>query len=271
MTTTVDASLDFSVAIGTATMRGSLRGAGSELTLTVSDPDLLGGADDTVARSVAATLADRGIRLNVVADRPLATLGIARAGWLQRRITGSPHISVASVPAAITLLRLRRKAGSGSTLAPPPTPQPLVQTLLRRRDHPTTTHDPQHGGYPRLVLAVGPDPRVDARREYLLGSATTIGSGDANDIRLDGLDIEHAVVTHTAEDEFVLVQRSGLLPTKINGAAVSRGLLRTGTRIEVGAWTLVFVREEYADHGRPHGGRIGGELGHQLPQPPRSR
>ena len=32
---------------------------------------------------------------------------------------------------------------------------------------------------------------------------------------------------------------------------------------------MSFYREEYADHGRPYGGRIGGEIGHQRPQPAR--
>jgi hypothetical protein len=37
----------------------------------------------------------------------------------------------------------------------------------------------------------------------------------------------------------------------------------------LGEWTMSFYREEYADHGRPYGGRIGGELGRQQAQPPR--
>ena len=41
------------------------------------------------------------------------------------------------------------------------------------------------------------------------------------------------------------------------------------TRVEVGAWTMTFFREEFADHGRPYGGRVGGEIGHQRPQPER--
>ena len=31
---------------------------------------------------------------------------------------------------------------------------------------------------------------------------------------------------------------------------------------------MVYAREEYADHGRPYGGRVGGEVGHQKAQPP---
>jgi hypothetical protein len=41
--------------------------------------------------------------------------------------------------------------------------------------------------------------------------------------------------------------------------------LHTGDRIEVGNWTLVYHRAEYADHIRPGGGRQGGEgSGHPL-------
>jgi hypothetical protein len=32
---------------------------------------------------------------------------------------------------------------------------------------------------------------------------------------------------------------------------------------------MTFFREEFADHGRPYGGRVGGEIGHQRPQPER--
>jgi hypothetical protein len=56
---------------------------------------------------------------------------------------------------------------------------------------------------------------------------------------------------------------------KVNGRPVTEALLRTGARVDVGGHHLAFVREEYADHGRPFGGRIGGELGYQRPQPPR--
>ena len=59
--------------------------------------------------------------------------------------------------------------------------------------------------------------------------------------------------------------------TRVNGARVDQQFLRTGSRLRVGRWTLAYSRDEYADHGRPHGGRIGGELGRQQPQPPRRR
>ena len=46
-------------------------------------------------------------------------------------------------------------------------------------------------------------------------------------------------------------------------------ILRTGARFTLGKWELVFVRAEFADHGRPYGGRQGGEGTKQKPQPAR--
>jgi hypothetical protein len=37
----------------------------------------------------------------------------------------------------------------------------------------------------------------------------------------------------------------------------------------MGPWTFVYARDEYADHGRPYGGREGGEGTHQPRQPER--
>jgi hypothetical protein len=45
--------------------------------------------------------------------------------------------------------------------------------------------------------------------------------------------------------------------------------LRTGALITLGPWRLAFFREEFADHGRPFGGRMGGEFAVQRPQPAR--
>ncbi|MGO1547519.1 MAG: hypothetical protein ACTHXL_09220, partial [Microbacterium gubbeenense] len=42
--------------------------------------------------------------------------------------------------------------------------------------------------------------------------------------------------------------------------------LRTGASFTAGPWRFVFQREEFADHGRPFGGRQGGELSDQPPQ-----
>jgi hypothetical protein len=78
------------------------------------------------------------------------------------------------------------------------------------------------------------------------------------------------VVVHDERDEYVVLDAGA--ETRVHGAPVGRGaLLRTGARIDVGAHALSYYREEHADHGRPFGGRVGGELGHQRPQPPSHR
>jgi hypothetical protein len=95
-----------------------------------------------------------------------------------------------------------------------------------------------------------------------------VGGDPTAAVRLPGLRPREAEVRRTRDDEFVVVPLAG--DVRVNGAPVrSEALLRTGARVDVGRWTLVFVREEYADHGRPFGGRVGGELGRQRPQPPR--
>ena len=135
---------------------------------------------------------------------------------------------------------------------------------------PGTTHDPRRGGRPSLVLApdndrLPPDGRVAFP---LRDGLTTIGSGPTCDIRLTGLEPVHATVEHDHRDELVVHDRSADSSTTVNGEPAPEGrVLRTGARLEVGAWTLTYRRAEHADHGRPYGGRIGGELGHQPAQP----
>lgn len=122
-------------------------------------------------------------------------------------------------------------------------------------------------------MAPRPDPWPGDRQEVfrLRGDITTIGSGPGCDIRLAGLDPVHAEVRHDDADEFVLVRCSRPGDTRVNGAPVDAAVLRTASRVEVGNWTMSFYREEFADHGRPYGGRVGGEIGHQRPQPARPR
>ena len=271
MSTTVEGHLDFSVVVGGNEMGGTLQGSGQSLTLHVTDPRLLGGTGEAPARALAAGLAARGLRLSIVSDRPLVTLGVPRARLWDRRLTGSPHISVASLPAALRLLRLRRATRSRTPLVPPGTPLPIAPTFLRRPRRPTTTHDPDGGGYPRLVLAGGPGHVSDGvHRVVPLGDRAVVGSDPGCDIVLAGLAPHQAELIRTEDDELVLFPMRPGAEVRVHGAVVLReALLRTGTRVELGPWTLVYAREEYADHGRPYGGRLGGELGRQRPQPRR--
>lgn len=101
------------------------------------------------------------------------------------------------------------------------------------------------------------------------GDVRTIGSDAACDIRLAGLDPFAAQVRHDAADEFVVVRLGRAGTTRVNGAPVETALLRAASRLDIGDWAMSFYREEYADHGRPYGGRVGGEIGHQRRQPAR--
>jgi FHA domain len=136
----------------------------------------------------------------------------------------------------------------------------------------TTTHDADRGGNPRLILAMGAYPREGDRPTVfqLLDDVTTIGAGADCDIRLPGLEPLHAEIRHDDEEEFVLKQIGSTTDTRVHGAPVQSAILRTGCGVDLGEWHLPFFREEYADHDRPYGGRLGGELAHQRSQPIRA-
>ena len=278
---TVDVDLEFSVDIpGSRTVTGSLTGSGKTLELRVSDPVLFAGRADSVAiRGLARALAGKALSVRVVSTSgPLVTLGTSRTSWLQRRVTGSRYIRFERGAGLWSLVRGRTKSSTGGALpaaelTPPPTLTPIAPTMARRRRHPvTTTHDPARGGNPRLILPLGPYPRVGERpRVFMLrDDVTTIGGGADCDIRLPGLEPLHAEIRHDDEDEFVLERIGAAADTRVHGAPVQSAILRTGCGVDLGEWHLSFFREEYADHGRPYGGRIGGELGYQRPQPSRA-
>ena len=149
---------------------------------------------------------------------------------------------------------------------PPGTLWPPLPTLHRRSRTPTTTHDPAGGGHPRLFVA---DTRLPSPRPgmvLLRRGSTRIGSAEGMDLVLEGTDGFHAEIVRTDEDEYELVARSTHMLTTVGGQQLPRQTLRTGSRIEIGPWRMSYVRDEFADHGRPYGGRIGGELGRQRPQ-----
>jgi len=89
---------------------------------------------------------------------------------------------------------------------------------------------------------------------------------------LPGLDPERARIVHDDRDEYVLYvtgkEPDAGQPVLVDHPSPGR-ILRTGSLITLGEWRLAFFREEFADHGRPYGGRVGGEFAVQRPQPPR--
>jgi FHA domain len=114
----------------------------------------------------------------------------------------------------------------------------------------------QGGGRPRLIFAFGGTARVNStQRQFdLIPGTTTIGSSTHADLRLEGLALQHAEVRRDGHDEYVFVD----LGSCVNGQPVGERELHTGDRIESGDWTVSYYRED-ADHGRPDGGREGGD------------
>jgi len=140
--------------------------------------------------------------------------------------------------------------------------------------HPTTTHAGFGEGRPRLLFVVDPEGwSGENEPEFLLRDPVTrIGSGEDMDLRLAGLEPFHAEIRHEDDDEYVLLvhgpaRLSSELATPLEERHPRPRVLRTGARIELGDWQMSFYREEYADHGRPYGGREGGEGAHQVVQP----
>lgn len=273
----IKADLRFSVSLpGRPVVTGTVTGAGNRLEVHLSDPAYFaGGRDAGQLKKFAAALASRGMTVVVVADDTvLLEIGAVHGPWWQRGITGSRHLRVASLRGALAGAsgRLRRDAAAvlpGHALLPPPTMFPLVPTFRRSPRPVTTTHDYRRGGNPRLVLAAGnlALPEGGALLYPLRRDTTTIGSDPSCDIRLEHLEPVHAVVMHDDRDEFVLLDRSEERSTAVNGAYAEGRVLRTGARISIGPWTFAYRRAEFADHGRPFGGRVGGEAGHQRTQP----
>lgn len=144
----------------------------------------------------------------------------------------------------------------------------------------TTTHDPHGGGHPRLIFTTDSSSRLGERGGAadgpyafeLLRGVTRIGSGPDADLRLSGLDAQHAEIRRDAADEYVFVRLSAERSGTVNGRTVEEKPLHTGDHLELGPWRMSYFREEFADHGRPHAGREGGEFSDQQPQsPPRPR
>lgn len=272
----LDADLDFSVEFEGSEITGTVSASGTEIEVRVSNPaSLISGGRGSIraVRQAALELAKRGAVVSLAGENGvLASIGAVRASVADRLLTGSPHISVRSYPALLAAVRAKPQ-GEPPLFLPPATLFPLAPTLERNR-HPriTTTHYTPGSGRPRLIFVLGSE-YWDGRppREFELGQGTTrIGSAEDSDLRLDGLQPLHAEIRHDEHDEYylwVLGQATGV-PLLDPDLGVGR-ILRTGALIELGEWRMGYFREEFADHGRPFGGRLGGELSRQRPQPPR--
>lgn len=283
-----DADLTLTVDTGRASddpgrqLVGRMTGSGRTLTLRLEGLDALplGMRLDTLRDQVADAarfLADEGVVLVVEGTGgPVVSLGAVRPTLVDRVLTGSGQVALHDRRAALRMVRSRGEEGAPalSSLVPPSTPWPALPTVEpRRRRRVTTTHDPLGGGAPRLVYYTAPPEHGGERRELLLRRGrTVIGSGAADDLVLAGLGAGQVVVDRSPDDDEYRVVPVPGTDTTVQGRLVTDPqVLRTGAIVRAGTWAFTYVRDEYADHGRPYGGRQGGEFARQRPQPPRPR
>jgi hypothetical protein len=129
------------------------------------------------------------------------------------------------------------------------------------------TEVPPGAGHPRLVRAThghatagSPEAEGMDHSHPLRVDVTSLGSALSCDIVLAGLDGHHGEIRRDQTgDEFVYHHLSRQGESRINGVVVSSAGLHHGDRLAVGEWTLIYQRDEFADHGRFDGGRQGGE------------
>ncbi|WP_417562351.1 hypothetical protein [Microbacterium sp.] len=135
---------------------------------------------------------------------------------------------------------------------------------------PTTTHGAWGSGNPHLIVSSeSGHQNVPLDRDLV-----RIGSSREVEVVLTGLDALHAEVHHDDFDEYVLVLHGPATTSARHQPIPSIGgkpgeILRSGARFVLGEWAFVFMREEFADHGLPYGGRQGGEGAHEHGQPHR--
>jgi hypothetical protein len=246
---------------------GSVTADGTDITVTLRDgavklPDNQSGL--ALARAVGAELASLGLTASLTTRHGLVgTAGAVRSPWFQRLITRSPHLKLGSLAALAALRREGRASGAQPLTVPPTTLFPIAPTVQRGvRRQATTTHYLPGAGRPRLIftaLSATWDGR--APREFnLLPDVTVIGSADSSDLVLPGLDAVHARIVHDDRDEYVLYVTGNephTQPMLLDDRPNAGRILRTGALITLGSWRLAFFREEFADHGRPFGGRDG--------------
>ena len=253
----------------TSATNGTVSAAGSEVTIFCEDPSVAGfGGMPSLenVRELAGNLATKGLTVTISGPAgTLVSIGKVETSMAQRLMTRSPHIRAGSIKALAPLIRGGSRKSS-VPLLPPSTPFPLVPTVNRRiRRQVTTTHHTRGSGRPRLIFVQDSDTwNGQVPREVnLVGEKLVIGSSPDADLVLEGLLPVHATVEHNADDEYVLTPHG-----PVRGSVQPEGpsILRTGARVQLGDWCLAYFREEYADHGRPFGGRSGGEMAYQRPQ-----
>ena len=272
----VHAELQFSVdqpKTGSAdpgVIAGTVTGDGSHVRVRLdSTPSFTGLGDLRLVRVLARWLAVEGLSVSLEgADGLVLGLGAGQRSLLSRVLVRSKHVQLGPVRNVLRAVRQRGRTFGWRDLLPPTTPIPMAPTFRRLKRRVTTTHDPYGGGSPRFFFPPGLNRWTGLVTQvfYLRpGATTTIGSDPQNHLVLDRIAPQHAEIRRSDQDEYILVATEGS-DCRVNGESIREARLRTGTRVEIGEWTMVYFRAEYADHGRPYGGRLGGEAGRQRQQ-----
>ncbi|MGB5951939.1 MAG: hypothetical protein WBG57_05395, partial [Ornithinimicrobium sp.] len=163
---------------------GSITGHGRELEVHFDDLSTVSsGASLGDGKAIAAQLARQQIVVTVVGpDGPVVKVGDVKANRLARLLTRSKHIRVENWRAAAALSGVMGSSDATVPLAPPSTPWPIAPTFAWRRRRATTTHDPDGGGHPRLVFAMGEGAQAGSPRRLhdLVPEGTSIGSAESS-------------------------------------------------------------------------------------------
>ncbi|WP_405217445.1 hypothetical protein [Agrococcus sp. Ld7] len=278
---TVDADLSISLLEDTQDppFDIQLSGSGSTLTVRISDPARLPVGDRRQLRELTAfadALAAEGARVRVVGpDGPIIEFGDVSPTMLGRLLSGSGRVRLGSPKVLRTLGSRASRRTTPLVPAVAPMLRPLLPMIRRgSRMSVTTTHYARGAGRPRLIYTReaevwdGSPPQIFELQQ----DSVLLGSASSCDLVLPGIADVHAEIRHDDNDEYVVFARE-----PIGGGSQAMALeptmgrvLRTGSRLTIGTWRLAFFREEYADHGRPYGGRRGGEYAYQRRQPPRN-
>lgn len=253
------------------TSTGTILADGKDVEISTRNPEVFQAGRSPLAAAAkpfAEALTKWGFTVTVIGPNGMiVSVGAVKSSAAQRLFSRSHNIRFGSARALMPFVR-RQKPGSAAVPFPPGTPWPLVPSLNRSiRRNVTTTHYGAGAGRPRLILVRDSETwDGSAPLEFNLTSTRiTIGSAESSDLRLDGLEEFHADIVHTDDDEYKLISH-GRTGGSSDGRGEGGSILRTGSRLVMGPWRLGFFREEYADHGRPFGGRNGGEFAYQKPQ-----
>lgn len=273
-----DIDLAFSVKLPSTTesgfelVSGTVTAAGKLITVKTDSLTILPSAKSinrSMLGQVALKLKKAGVTLQLEGPTgTIVSLGDVKPHLLSRLGASSSAIRFGKPAAAAALLRQPVQSRQVLPMQVPATLLPLLPTFLKQyRRKPTTTHYSRGGGKPRIIFVKDSDS-WDGKAPKMLEitqEVLEIGSDPSAGLLLSGLKPTHARIVHNELDEYVLVAE-GAVGGSVGLKPGSEYTLRSGARIELGQWRLIFHREEYADHGRPFGGRNGGELSFQKPQ-----